>query len=145
MGQTHNKSTIIVQVMVWCDKMLPDPMMTYFTDAYMHQMASIISCDQAALWMVQSVRPSVRVCLSVDQNWAFPGCNSSLNSPMDLKWCIKLDVVQKRCPIVFQSHPSNFEDTQDKKLPTLTRIERFRTVTQVWIPWWIWNNAQSLM
>ena len=25
--------------------------------------------------------------------WAFPGCNSSLTSPMDLKWCTKLDVV----------------------------------------------------
>ena len=24
---------------------------------------------------------------------AFPGCNSSLTSPMDLKWCSKLDVV----------------------------------------------------
>ena len=26
-------------------------------------------------------------------NWAFPNCNSSLNSPMDLKWCAQLDVV----------------------------------------------------
>ena len=37
----------------------------------------------------------------------------SLNSPMDLKWCTKLDVVQK-CPIVFQGHPSNFTVIQDK-------------------------------
>ena len=28
-----------------------------------------------------------------DPNWAFPDCNSSLNSPMALKWCIKLDIV----------------------------------------------------
>ena len=28
-----------------------------------------------------------------DLNWAFPDCNSSLNSLMDLKWCTKLDVV----------------------------------------------------
>ena len=28
-----------------------------------------------------------------DQNWAFPDCNSSLNSLMDMKWCTKLDVV----------------------------------------------------
>ena len=28
-----------------------------------------------------------------DPNWAFPDYNFSLNSPMDLKWCTKLDVV----------------------------------------------------
>ena len=78
-------------------------------------------------------------------NWAFPDCNSSLNSPMDLKWCTKLNVVKKRCPIVFQGHISNFKVTQDKKSPILTRIERFRTVTSVWIHRWILNHTQSLM
>ena len=34
-------------------------------------------------------------------NWAFPSSDSSLNSPMDLKWCTKLDVVSKRCLILF--------------------------------------------
>ena len=28
---------------------------------------------------------------SFDQNWAFLDCNSTLNSPMGLKWCTKLD------------------------------------------------------
>ena len=28
-----------------------------------------------------------------DLNWAFPDCNSSLNLPMALKWCTKLDLV----------------------------------------------------
>ena len=37
-----------------------------------------------------------------DPNWAFPDCNSSLTSQMDLKWCTKLDVVYKKCPIVFK-------------------------------------------
>ena len=32
-----------------------------------------------------------------------------------------------------------------KKSPILTRIERFRTVTPIWIHLWLWNNAQSLM
>ena len=27
-----------------------------------------------------------------DPDWAFPDCNSSLNSPMATKWCIKLEV-----------------------------------------------------
>ena len=28
-----------------------------------------------------------------DPDWAFPDCNSSLNSPMAMKWCTKLEVV----------------------------------------------------
>ena len=61
-----------------------------------------------------------------DLNWAFPICNSSLNSLMAMKWCKKLEVASKRCPIVFQGHPSNFKVTWDKKrrfLPEL-RISR---------------------
>ena len=42
---------------------------------------------------------------------AFPDCNSSLNSPMATKWCTKLEVAQKRCPIIFQGHLSNFKVT----------------------------------
>ena len=47
-----------------------------------------------------------------DPDWAFPDCNSSLNSPMATKWCTKLEVALKRCPIVFQGHPSNFNVTR---------------------------------
>ena len=36
-----------------------------------------------------------------DPKWAFPDCNSSLNSPMASKCCTKLEVALKRCPIVF--------------------------------------------
>ena len=38
-----------------------------------------------------SVKFQGRTALKIvkfDQNWAFPDCNSSLNSPMDSKWCI---------------------------------------------------------
>ena len=47
-----------------------------------------------------------------DPNWAFPDCNSSLNSPMATKLCTKLEVALKRCPIVFQGHTSNFKVTR---------------------------------
>ena len=47
-----------------------------------------------------------------DPNWAFPDCNSSLNSQMATKWCTKLEVALKRCPIVFQCHLSNFQVTR---------------------------------
>ena len=62
------------------------------------------------------------------QNWAFPDYNLSLNSPMGTKWCTKLEVALKRCPIVFQGHPSNFKVTRDKTSPILTQIGRFRTI-----------------
>ena len=45
-----------------------------------------------------------------DPNWAFPDCNSSLNSPMAMKCCIKLETAKERCPsfprlsIKFQGH-----------------------------------------
>ena len=53
--------------------------------------------------------------VKIDPNWAFLDCNCGLNSPMGLKWCTKLDVVQKRCPTVLRGHPSNLEVTWTKK------------------------------
>ena len=63
-----------------------------------------------------------------DPNWAFPDCNSSLNSPMAMKCCTKLETAKARCPIVFQGHPSNFKVTRYKTSPILTQIGRFRTI-----------------
>ena len=63
-----------------------------------------------------------------DSNWAFPDCNSSLNSPMAMKCCTKLETAKKRCPIAFQVHPSNFKVTRDKTSPNLTQIGRFQTI-----------------
>ena len=63
-----------------------------------------------------------------DPNWAFPDCNSSLNSPMATKCCTKLETAKERCPIVFQGHPSNFKVTRYKTSPILTQIGRFRTI-----------------
>ena len=63
-----------------------------------------------------------------DPNWPFPDSNWSLNTPMATKWCIKLEVALKRCPIVFQGHLSNFKVTRLKKSSNLTQIGRFRTL-----------------
>ena len=63
-----------------------------------------------------------------DSNWAFPDCNSSVNSPMAMKCCTKLETAKKRCPIVFQGHSSNLKVTRDKTSPILTQIGRFRTI-----------------
>ena len=64
-----------------------------------------------------------------DPNWSFPDCNSSLNSPMAMKCCTKLETAKERCPIVFQGHPSNFKVTRYKTSPIFfTQIRRFRTI-----------------
>ena len=63
-----------------------------------------------------------------DPNWAFPDCNSSLNSPMAMKCCTKLETAKERCPIVFQGHPWNFKVTRDKTSPILIQIGRFWTI-----------------
>ena len=63
-----------------------------------------------------------------DPNWAFPDCNSSLNSPMAMKCCTKLETAKERCSIVFLGHPWNFKVTRYKTSPILTQIGRFRTI-----------------
>ena len=65
-----------------------------------------------------------------DPNWAFLDCNSSLNSPMAMKCCTKLETAKERCPFVFQGHPSNFKVTRYKTSLILTQIGRFWTIGQ---------------
>ena len=71
-------------------------------------------------------------------------CSSTLNSPMTQKGWIKLNVVKKRCPIVFRGHPLNFKIILDRNSPILTRIESFMTVFPVWIYPWLWNAWCSI-
>ena len=68
--------------------------------------------------------------LEFDPKWAFPDCNSSLNSAMAMKCCTKLETAKERSPIVFQGHPSNFKVTWYKTSPILTLIGCFRTIGQ---------------
>ena len=56
-------------------------------------------------------------------NWGFPGCNSSLNSSMDLEWCTKLDIVKKTCLIGFRGPPSNFTVTRAEKWVIWIQVE----------------------
>ena len=96
----------------------------------------IFSCDQAALWMVQSVRPSVRpsVCPSVTPFWLcshhriiikFSGAVTSDRSDVHAKG---------------QGQRSKVKVTE-----VTTQLSRFRTVTPVWIHIWWWNDAYSLI
>ena len=94
------------------------------------------SCDQAALWIVQSVCPSVclSVCPSVTPFWLcshhciimkFSGVITSDRSDVHAKG---------------QGQRSKVKVTE-----VTTQLNRFRTVTPVWIHIWWWNDAYSLI
>ena len=105
-----------------------------FTDGYemMHRARSSI-VEVAYCFSRSSVKFQGHTALKIvefDPKWAFPDCNSSLNSPMAMKCCTKLETAKERCPIVFQGHPSNFKVTRYKASPILTQIGRFRTIGQ---------------
>ena len=95
-------------------------------------LSHLFSCDQAAIWLVQSVCPSV--CPSVTP---FSPC-SHHRIIMKFSGVItndKSDVHAKG-----QGQGSKVKVTEVN-----TQLNRFRTVTLVWIHIWWWNDAYSLM
>ena len=92
----------------------------------------IFSCDQAALWMVQSVRPSV--CLSVTH---FSLCSHH---------CIIMKfsgvITNDRSDVHTKGHG---QMTKVKVTEVKTQLGGFRTITPVWIHVWQWNDAHSFM
>ena len=99
-------------------------------------MLTVFSCDQAALQMVFSVCPSVcpSVCLSVTPFWL---C-SHHGIIMKLSEVITND--QSKVHAKGQGQRSKVKVTE-----VTTQLNRFRTVTPVWIHIWWWNYAYSLM
>ena len=72
--------------------------------------------------------PTGRKIAGLDPNWAFPDCNSSLNWPLAKKWHKNFGVAQKKCPIVFQGHPSeqSFEWISQSRIPCSSYVKRLR-------------------
>ena len=54
--------------------------------------------------------------IDFDPNWAFPDCNSSLNSPMATKWCIELEVGIVKVPYCFSRSYVKFQGHTAKKI-----------------------------
>ena len=69
----------------------------------------------------------------VDPIWGFLDCNWSLNSLMALKLWTKLNVVYKRCLIIFTVIYQISRSHRTKNLPIFTQIGLFQTVAPVWI------------
>ena len=60
---------------------------------------SLMLLRRGALLFFNFSRSSVKLqghtakkIIEFDPDWSFPDCNSSLNSPMAMKWCTKLEV-----------------------------------------------------
>ena len=96
----------------------------------------IFSCDQAALQMVFSVCPSVRlsVRLSVTPFWL---CS---HHRIIMKFSGVITNDQRKVHAKGQGQRSKVKVTE-----VTTQLNRFRTVTPVWIHIWWWNDAYSLM
>ena len=96
----------------------------------------VFSCDQAALWMVFSVCPPVRlsVSLSVTPFWL------CFHHRIIMKFSGVITKDQGNVHVKCQGQRSKVKVTE-----VTTQISRFRTVTPVWIHIWWWNDTYSLM
>ena len=89
--------------------------------------AYIFSCDQAAVWLVLSVCPSVRhTFFTMFPSSYHPEIFRTYNQWQ--KW-----------------RPCKRSRSKVKVTEVNTQLNRFRTVTPVWIHIWWWNDAYSLM
>ena len=95
----------------------------------------VFICDQAALWMVFSVRPSVRLSVCVLHLFSL---------------CSHHRIIMKFLGVI-TSDKSDFhakgqgQRSKVKVTEVTTQLNRFRTVTPVWIHIWWWKDAYSLM
>ena len=102
--------------------------------------SQIFSCDQAALWMVQSV--CLSVCLSV--------CPSVRPSVTPFWLCSHHPIIMKFSGVITSDKSDVHAKGQGQRskvkvTEVTTQLNRFRTVTPVWIHIWWWDDAYSLM
>ena len=92
------------------------------------------SCDQAAIWLVQSFRLSV--CLSVCPSVTpFSPCS---HHRIIMKFSEVITMV------ISNVHAKGQGQRSKVKVPEVnTQLSRFRTLTPVWIHIWQWNHAHS--
>ena len=104
------------------------------------RLSHLFSCDQAALQMVFSVRPSVR--LSV--------CPSVRLSVTPFWLCSHHCIIMRFSGVIINDQSKVHAKGQGQRskvkvTEVTTQLNRFRTVTPVWIHIWWWNDAYSLM
>ena len=111
----------------------------------------VFSCDQAALWMVQSV------CLSVCPSHIFSCDQAALQMVFSVCpsvtpfWlCSHHRIIMKFSGVITNDQSKVHAKGQGQRskvkvTEVTTQLNRFRTVTPVWIHIWWWNDAYSLM
>ena len=106
----------------------------FITSVIFHYMlARYFSCDQAALWIVQSVRPSVRPSVCHTFLTMYPSSHHHEIFRSYYQW-------QKWRPCKRLR-----SEVKVKVTEVNTQLSRFRTVNLVWTHIWWWNDTQSLM
>ena len=114
-----------------CNSSLNSPMGTKWCTK-LEVIAEVPYCVSTSSVKFQS--HTVQKIVEFDPDWAFPDCNSSLNSPMATKCCTKLEVALKQVPYCFARSSVKFQGR------TALKIVEFE-------PDWAfpdWNDAQSL-
>ena len=108
----------------------------YEDDSPQKGVDKVFSCDQAALQMVFSVCLSVRlsVCPSVTPFWL----------------CSHHRIIMKFSGVITNDQSKDHAKGQGQRskvkvTEVTTQLNRFWTVTPVWIHIWWWNDAYSLM
>ena len=104
----------------------------------------LFSCDQAALWMVQSVCPSV--CLFV----RLSVCPSVCLSVTPFWLCYHHRIIMKFSGVITKDQGKVHANGQGQRskvkvTDVTTQLNSFRTVTPVWIHIWWQNDAYSLI
>ena len=94
----------------------------------------VFSCDQAAIWLVQSVCPSV--CLSIRLSHLFHHVPTIVSS-WNFQELLPMTKVTSMRKVKVRGQRSRSQVN--------TQLNRFWTVTPVWIHIWWWNDAYSLM
>ena len=112
-----------------------------------HSLWCIFSCDQAALWMVQSVCLSVRpsVCLSVRLSVCLFVCLSVRPSHLFDYVPIIVSSWNFRELLLPKTKVTSRQKVKVKVTEVTTQLNRFRTMTPVWIHIWWWNDAYYLI
>ena len=98
----------------------------------------IFSCDQAALQMVFSVRPSVRLSVCPSVRLSVTPLSPCSHHRIIMKFSGVITMVKSDVHAKGQGQRSKVKVTEVN-----TQLSRFRTLTPVWIHIWQWNHAHS--
>ena len=98
----------------------------------------IFSCDQAAIWLVQSVRPSVRLSVRPSVRLSVTPFSPCSHHRIIIKFSGVITMVKSDVHAKGQGQRSKVKVTEVN-----TQLSRFRTLTPVWIHIWQWNHAHS--